>query len=92
MLLDVVIPVKTFEMKSIFIILVALTGHTSFAQNQENLKIIWPTEYKLKIGSNQENESMHLLELIPGDEKIDKWTIMGTMMSIKGAKKKFPDG
>ena len=87
MLLDVVILDNTLEMKSIFVVLlVALTGHTSLAQSQENLKIIWPEEYKWKIGSNQENENIHMLELIPGDEKIDKWTIMGTMMSIKGAK------
>ena len=29
---------------------------------------------------------MHMMELIPGDEQIEEWTIMGTMMSIKGAK------
>jgi hypothetical protein len=63
-----------------------LIGNISLAQNQENLKIFWPEEYKWKIGSNQENESMHILELIAGDEKIEKWSIMGTMMSIKGAK------
>jgi hypothetical protein len=58
----------------------------SFGQGRENLKIVWPEEYKWKIGSSQEDESVHMLELIPGDEKIEKWTIMGTMLSIKGAK------
>ena len=55
-------------------------------EKMENLKIVWPEEYKWKVGSNQEDESVHMLELIPENEKIDKWTIMGTMMSIKGAK------
>jgi hypothetical protein len=59
----------------------------AFGQEKiENLKIVWPEEYKWKIGSNQEDGSVHMIELIPGNESIDKWTIMGTMMSIKGAK------
>jgi hypothetical protein len=58
----------------------------SRGQEKENLVIVWPEEYKWKIGSNQENESVHMMELIPGDEKIEKWTIIGTMMAIKGVK------
>lgn len=50
------------------------------------MKILWPEEYKWKVGSNQENESVHMLELIPGNETVEKWTIIGTMMAIKGAK------
>jgi hypothetical protein len=74
-------------MKHIFTLLtIVISYNYSAGQGQENLKIIWPEEYKWKVGSNQENESMHMLELIPGDEKIEKWTIMGTMMSIKGAR------
>src|SRR5688572_21445656 len=74
-------------MKSILTLLsIFLVCNISLAQSQENLKIVWPEEYKWKIGSNQENESMHILELIPANEKIENWSIMGTMMSIKGAK------
>jgi hypothetical protein len=59
----------------------------SYGQGKtENLKIIWPEEYKWKIGSNQEDKSVHMMELIPGNERIEKWTIIGTMLSIKGAK------
>jgi hypothetical protein len=56
----------------------------SFGQAQENLKIVWPEEYKWKIGSNQEDSTQHMIELIPSDETIDKWTIIGTMLSVKG--------
>ena len=64
---------------------ILITYSSSNGQGQENLKIVWPEEYKWKIGSNQENETMHMMELIPGKEKIEKWTILGTMISIKGA-------
>ncbi len=76
-------------MEKVFLSLTLLTLLTfgAFGQEKiENLKIIWPEEYEWKIGSNQEDGSVHMIELIPGNEKIDKWTIMGTMMSIKGAK------
>jgi hypothetical protein len=59
---------------------------SAFGQTQENLKIVWPEEYKWKIGSNQENDKQQMLELIPGNETIDKWSIIGTMLSIKGVK------
>jgi hypothetical protein len=72
---------------SIILLLFLTTYNYSIGQGQrENLKIVWPEEYKWKIGSNQEDESIHIMELIPGNETIEKWTIMGTMMSIKGAK------
>jgi hypothetical protein len=65
---------------------VSICDSFSFGQGKESLKIVWPEEYKWKIGSNQENQSIHLMELVPGDETIHQWTIMGTMMSLKGAK------
>ena len=61
----------------------------SFGQTQtkdENLKIVWCEEYKWKIASNQENKTTHFLEIIPGKEKIEKWTMLGTMMSLKNTK------
>lgn len=68
--------------------LIALTT-TSFGQPQtkeENLKIVWCEEYKWKIASNQEDATTHFLEIIPGKDKIEKWTMLGTMMSLKNTK------
>lgn len=57
-----------------------------FGQNKiEKLKINWPEKYEWKIGSNQETEQMHFIEFVPRKESIDNWTIIGTMISIKGA-------
>lgn len=57
-----------------------------FGQNEiENLKINWPEKYEWKIGSNQETEQIHFIELVPGNESVDNWTIIGAMISIKGA-------
>jgi hypothetical protein len=50
----------------------------------ETLKITWPEENKWKIGSNQEDDKQRMIEFIPGNETIDKWTIIGTMLTIKG--------
>jgi len=70
----------------LFIVFFVLTI-TSFGQTTiENLKIVWPEEYKWKVGSNQEDKAQQMIELIPGNETIEKWTIIGTMMSIKGVK------
>src|SRR5690625_7298558 len=48
----------------------------------EALKIHWPEEYEWKIGSNEEDGNIHFLELIPGNETVENWTIIGTMMSL----------
>ncbi|OOQ61813.1 hypothetical protein [Mucilaginibacter pedocola] len=53
-----------------------------FAQ-QENLQIAWPGEYKWKVVSNQSNAAMNLVELIPGAETLNNWSIMATMVSYK---------
>lgn len=70
----------------LFIVALATLTVSAYGQTQENLGINWPEEYKWKIGSNQEDDTIHMIELIPGNETIDKWTIIGTMMSIKGLK------
>jgi hypothetical protein len=62
------------------------TSLSSFGQTSESLKIFWPEEYSWQVGSIQENESLHIMELIPSNEKIESWSIIGTMMAIKGAK------
>ena len=67
---------------------IALTT-ASFGQTQtkeENLKIVWCEEYKWKIASNQEEKTTHFIEIIPGKDKIEKWTMLGTMMSLKNTK------
>jgi hypothetical protein len=74
-------------MKQIFTLLFAIcfVSSHSFGQKRETLKIVWPEEYKWKVGSNQETETVHMMELIPGNETVESWTIIGTMMSYKGA-------
>lgn len=70
---------------SFFITLLVYTG-SAFAQMRENLKIDWPAEYKWKIGAEQENDKQHMIDIIPGNETMDNWTIIGTMISFKGAR------
>ncbi len=55
-------------------------------QDGESLKLHWPESENWKVGSNQENEEMTMLELIPSNETFENWTEIGTMMAIKGAK------
>ena len=70
---------------TIFITLtIASIGQTQ--TKEENLKIVWCEEYKWKITSNQEDKTTHLLEIIPGKDKIEKWTMLGMMMSLKNTK------
>ena len=69
--------------------LIVLIGAALGAHAQdkpENLKITWPPEYQWKIATNQEDQKVHLIELIPYQENLDTWSIMGTMMSFKGVK------
>ena len=54
-------------------------------QAGESLMLNWPDNEHWKVGSDQENNEEHLIELIHENETIDKWTELGTMMSIKGA-------
>jgi len=76
---------KRFTFLTIFITLtIASIGQTQ--TKEENLKIVWCEEYKWKITSNQEDKTTHLLEIIPGKDKIEKWTMLGMMMSLKNTK------
>jgi len=57
----------------------------SFCQDKtEGLKISWPDNFNWKVGSDQENDSQHLVELVPANESIDNWTILVTMQTLKG--------
>lgn len=70
--------------KYIFLITLLGIANTVFSQEKiENLNVTWPEEYKWKVGNSQEDKTMHFMELVPGNESIDKWSIIGTMMSLK---------
>lgn len=57
----------------------------AFSQpKMENLMVNWPEEYKWKIVTNHETDQMHFIELIPENENVEEWTIIGTMISVKG--------
>lgn len=55
-------------------------------QKGESLMLYWPENENWKVGSNQENAQMAMLELIHTNETLENWTEIGTMMSFKGAK------
>ncbi len=69
----------------VLLILITLPFSSSAQDKREKLKIIWPDEYKWKVGSDQEDKAMHVLELIPEHEPHEHWTILGSMISITGA-------
>ena len=52
--------------------------------SQESLAINWPDKYGWKVLTNQETEAMHMIELIPGTETGENWTLLGQMLSVKG--------
>ncbi|MES2453931.1 MAG: hypothetical protein V4594_00240 [Bacteroidota bacterium] len=70
--------------KQFVVICLALIGIANPTYAQENLKIAWPGEYKWKIGSEQKSGNTRMVELIPGNESINKWTIIATMVSMMG--------
>lgn len=74
-------------MKSLFALLLFISTNLFSQDKIENLKINWPDKYAWKIGNNQENDKIHFVELVPGNEDINSWTIIGTMLSIKGITK-----
>jgi tetratricopeptide (TPR) repeat protein len=55
-------------------------------QKNESLMLDWPDAENWKVGSQQENDKMTLVELIHANETLENWTEIGTMTSIKGAK------
>jgi hypothetical protein len=73
-------------MKSqLIIICLTLACLANSTQAQENLKIAWPAEIKWKIGSNQKSGNTRMVELIPENETMNNWTIIGTMVSMIGS-------
>jgi hypothetical protein len=60
------------------------TDTTKTRVKQEILRIDWPAEYKWKVGSDQDDGKMHMLEVVPGNETVENWTIIGSLLAIKG--------
>lgn len=74
--------------KQLLLLTLILSAFTSiiYAQDKESLKISWPGEYKWKVGADQQVKNSRMIELIPGNETLNNWTIMGTMLSMQGTK------
>jgi hypothetical protein len=74
--------------KQLLILTFILSVFTEFAhaQAKENLKINWPGEYKWKVGADQQVKNSRMIELIPGNETLNNWSIIGTMVSMQGVK------
>lgn len=53
-------------------------------QEGESLMLDWPDSEHWKIGDDQENSQMRVLDLIHENETIDNWTELGNMTYIKG--------
>ena len=71
-------------MKQLMVMLLLLIA-ARWSYSQESLKIVWLEEYEWKVLTNEENDNLHLLEIIPGQDRPKRWTLLGQMMSIKGA-------
>jgi hypothetical protein len=67
------------------IIITILLMATNMVFGQESLKIVWLEKYEWKLLSNQDDGAIHIIEIVPGEEKGKDWTMLGQMLSIKGA-------
>jgi hypothetical protein len=52
----------------------------------ETLTIPWPENEKWKAASDQDTEPVRMIEFISGKESLEKWTIIGTQLTLKGVK------
>lgn len=68
------------------IVLFAAVNSISAQTNNETLRLFLPTEYKWKIASDQESGNARMMELIPGNETLNNWSIIVTTVSMKGVK------
>ena len=69
-------------MKQVLIFLFPICFFEPAIAQTERLVIPWPETWK--ISSQQKNHTMTLVELIPNNEKIDKWSIIGTTTIFTG--------
>lgn len=54
-------------------------------QKGESFMLHWPENENWKIGSNQEDDKMTMIELIHSNETFDNWTEIGTCTAYKNA-------
>jgi hypothetical protein len=76
-------------MKKYLILAVAFlfTAQVAPAQTgQETLRLFLPSEYKWKAAADQEQGKNRMLEMIPGNETLNNWSIIVTTVSMKGVK------
>jgi hypothetical protein len=69
-------------MKQLLILLFFMGFAVSGIAQTERLVIPWPENWK--IGTEQKNHTVNTVELISSTEKMDSWTILGSMESNKG--------
>ena len=53
-------------------------------QGGESLLLNWPDNENWKVGDKQENTEQQVIDLIPSNETINKWTELGNMTTLKG--------
>jgi hypothetical protein len=54
--------------------------------NNETLRLFLPTAYQWKVASDQERGNARMMELTPGNETLNNWSIIVTTVSMKGVK------
>lgn len=59
------------------------TETASKQKSGESLMLDWPDSEGWKIGDNQENEQMHVIDVVRNNETVGKWTELGNMTTIK---------
>jgi hypothetical protein len=69
------------SLKKVFIFVIFISFYCSAYSQNENLTIPWPADWKL--GSNQETPKQKMLEFVPLKESVEKWTIIGTMITFR---------
>ena len=73
---------KESFMKQLLIFLFTICFFIQAIAQNEKLVIPWPETWK--IGSQEKTHTMSMVELIPNNEKIDQWTIIGTTTIFNG--------
>ncbi|WP_162932516.1 hypothetical protein [Solimonas sp. K1W22B-7] len=63
---------------------VVLADSESPARPVEGMLLDWPDEEGWKAANKQENSRVQMIEIVRGEETVDNWTELGTMISNKG--------
>jgi hypothetical protein len=70
------------SMKKMIVFLFAIVVSLSSFGQSESLKIPWPAGWKQAFESKTQVQD--IAEFTPGNETLEKWTILGTMMNLRG--------